>query len=125
MSLELERLPGTYAVCQLPRSGPLPSLKPDQNLYAVLVAKDEITVVCEESLAPEGSKIQPGWACLKLKGPFPFELTGILLAVLSPLASVGVGIFALSTFNTDYVLVSKDSIELTIRTLREAGHVVN
>jgi uncharacterized protein len=69
-------------------------------------------------------RLERDWACLKLQGPFEFSLTGILLSVLEPLAQVNVGIFALSTFNTDYVLVKSEHLEKAILALEGAGHSV-
>jgi hypothetical protein len=58
-------------------------------------------------------------------GPFPFNLTGILESVLRPLAAADVGILAVSTFNTDYVLVKHTRLAVAVAALREAGHVVH
>jgi hypothetical protein len=61
---------------------------------------------------------------LKLAGPFEFSLTGVLLSVLEPLAEVKVGIFAVSTFDTDYVLVKDEQLDIAVRALRARGHEI-
>ena len=63
-----------------------------------------------------------GWACLKLLGPFPFSETGILAPFVQPLSERAIPIFAVSTFDTDYVLVKQEWLETTVQALQEAGH---
>ncbi|UTA51115.1 ACT domain-containing protein [Deinococcus radiodurans] len=62
---------------------------------------------------------------MKLHGPFDFGLTGILASVLNPLRDAGVGIFALSTYDTDYVLVAQEQLDKAVAALRDAGHHVD
>lgn len=89
-------------------------------------APDELSVVtAEENLPsplPDGLKLEGGWTAVRLHGPFPFHLTGILAAVLNPLKAAGVGIFALSTFNTDYVLIKTEQVTVARAALEAAGH---
>lgn len=85
---------------------------------------DELSIVCEEGKAPEIGMIENGWRVLKLEGPFPFEMTGVLASVLNPLAARDVSIFALSTYDTDYVLIKEVQLEAAVLALREAGHTV-
>jgi hypothetical protein len=63
-----------------------------------------------------------GWVCLKLDGPFAFSQTGILSSFVSPLAECGIGIFAVATFDTDYVLIQEESWPKASQALRVAGH---
>ena len=81
-------------------------------------------MVCPESAMPEGAKREGGWRVLKITGPLDFSLTGILVSVAKPLAEAGVSIFAVSTFDTDYVLVKEENLEKALRALTLAGHVV-
>jgi hypothetical protein len=62
------------------------------------------------------------WAAIRLQGPFPFEMTGVLAAILNPLAASEIGIFALSTFDTDYILVKADRLLAAECALNQAGH---
>ncbi len=83
---------------------------------------DETSVVCAQDAVPANVAAEPGWRALKLLGPFDFGEVGILAAVASPLADAGVPIFAVSTFDTDYVLVKQDRLPDAIRALEAAGH---
>ena len=71
---------------------------------------------------PAEVQSEKDWICLKLLGPFPFQLTGILASFLDPLAEANIPIFAVSTFETDYILVKEDDKERALETLLEAGH---
>ena len=62
---------------------------------------------------------------MKLKGPFPFAMTGVLASVVAPLAKANVSIFALSTYDTDYVMVKEKAFAKAVKALRAAGHLVN
>jgi hypothetical protein len=78
--------------------------------------------VCAADNAPENAKCESPWTCFKLEGPFPFNLTGVLASFLDPLASAGIPIFAVSTFDTDYVLVKEELTSVALRALQDAGH---
>ena len=71
---------------------------------------------------PAGVKSERGWTCLKLLGPFPFQETGILASFIDRCAQAGIPIFAVSTFDTDYVLIKDEDRDRTLATLRNAGH---
>ena len=121
-SLALTLLPGRYAVAQLPAGAALPAWWPSGGMRQASWTDDELSLVCEEQHVPEDVRCQRGWCMFKLQGPFDFALTGILKAVLDPLAAAGVGIFALSTFDTDYVLVQAHQLEQAVSALLGAGH---
>ncbi|PTA68764.1 ACT domain-containing protein [Deinococcus arcticus] len=118
----LSLLPGRYAVVQLPPDAPLPTLA--GAFWSLTRTPDELSLVCAEDQVPPGATAADGWVALKLHGPFPFHLTGILAGVLGPLRDAGVGIFALSTFDTDYVLVKQAQQAGATAALRAAGHTV-
>ncbi|UQN06711.1 ACT domain-containing protein [Deinococcus sp. QL22] len=125
-TLALSLLTGQYVVAQLTASSPVPAWAVAGTLWAIVGAPNEVSVVtAEENLPsplPHGLKLETGWAALRLHGPFPFHLTGILAAVLNPLKEAGVGIFALSTFDTDYVLVKAEQVAQARAALEQAGH---
>lgn len=81
--------------------------------------------MCGEGLAPQGTQCENGWRAFQVAGPLEFSLTGILAAIAVPLADAGVSIFAISTFDTDYVLVKEESLAKAMEALRAAGHRVS
>jgi uncharacterized protein len=125
-NLNLSLLEGRFAVVQLEPKSPVPAWALEGEFFTVTRTSEELSIVCLESNVPSNSNVQleRDWACLKLQGPFEFSLTGILLSVIEPLAKVNVGIFAISTFNTDYVLVKVEHLETAILALEAAGHSV-
>ena len=86
--------------------------------------EDELSVVCPEEYVPEDVSREPGWRALRLEGPLDLSMVGILSSVAAPLAEAGASIFAVSTFDTDYVLVKGSQLDLAVDTLRENGHRV-
>ncbi len=126
--LTLSVLPGNYAVCRLEPDAPVPDWAWHGELVSVSKTRDELSILCNASHVPdsvsETVRCEREWTALKLHGPFEFTLTGILVSVLEPLRVAGIGIFAVSTFDTDYVLVKHHHLERAIVALREAGHDV-
>ena len=122
--LELRVLDTRLAVCRLPGGSPPPAWV-SGDLVAVVSTPHETSIVCDEAVVPSDVQCQPGWAALMVAGPLDFSLTGVLAAIAGPLADAGVSIFAVSTFDTDYVLVPADRIDDTVGALRRAGHIVD
>lgn len=122
ISLTLRRIPGDYAVTKL---GSWPTWLPDEGFVSLTRTAHEISVVCETSAVPDGVLGEYSWALFEFEGPFPFALTGILDSVTHPLAQARIGILALSTYDTDYLLVMVEDVARTVETLRAAGHTIN
>ncbi len=116
--------PTEFAVAQWPPEAVVPSEVLSGSFFNLTRSEDELSLVCEARLVPQGVKHAAGWAAFKLHGPFDFSLTGILAAVLNPLRDAGVGIFAVSTFDTDYVLVQRGQLDKALAALRASGHSV-
>lgn len=122
-TLTLSLLPETYAICRMPVGQAVPA--PSPGSFRLLVqAIEETTIVCKASEAPPGAEIDAGWRCFRILQNFDFSVPGILASVLQPLADAGIGIFATSTFSTDYVLVKSADHERAMEILRRAGHEV-
>ena len=122
MPLKFRRLPGTFAVCRLASDASVPDSKTPAPFISITRTTEELSIVCPVSQAPQNAKCELPWICFKLEGPFPFSLTGVLASVIDPLAQSGIPIFAISTFDTDYVLVKEELAESTLKTLQAAGH---
>ena len=89
--------------------------------------RDELSIVCREDVCtadriPDGAPVERGWVALKLEGPFPFSMTGVLASFVQPLAEAGIPIFAISTFDTDYVLIKRQNLEQAVLALAAARH---
>jgi uncharacterized protein len=121
-------LDGDYSVNRLPGAAPIPSWADGDGFVSISRTPGELSIVCLSSRVPvardAGCRSEQGWTCLQLVGPFAFDLTGVLLAVLEPLANASVGIFAVSTFDTDYVMVKTTQLAGTVAALTSAGHTI-
>jgi uncharacterized protein len=118
--VNLTLLPATYAIWKLPATAPLPQVP----FFAAIRTGEELSLVTEDALAPNGVSCERGWRALKVAGPLDFALTGVLAALAVPLAQAGIPIFALSTFDTDYVLVKETQLTAAVAALEAAGHTV-
>jgi uncharacterized protein len=118
--MTLTALPQVLAIWKLPPEAPLPTL----DFFCAIRTDAELSLVTDDALVPEGVEYERGWRALKVTGPLDFALTGILAALAMPLAEAQIPIFALSTFDTDYVLVKFDQLADAIAALERAGHTV-
>ena len=122
MIVGLKPLAGDYAVSRLARDTALPTWADGTGFVAIARTEDELSVVCLAERVPAGVKSDGPWRVLKFLGPFAFDETGIAAAVLQPLAQAAIGIFLVSTFDTDYLLVKAADFERSLQTLVTAGH---
>jgi hypothetical protein len=113
-----------FAVCRLPAESPYPEWAPAGNLLALVSTPTGLTVVCEERYAPPEVKAERGWRAFQVQGPLDFTLVGVLAAIAAPLAQAGVGIFVISTYETDYILVKETALERARQALSLAGFLV-
>ena len=121
-TLTLSILPDLLAVCRLAPHEPIPAWVTHSAFFSVTRTADELSIVCDVQHVPPGVHCEQPWCALKIEGPLPFELTGILLAIATPLADANISIFALATFDTDYVLVGDTQFDRAKAVLIAAGH---
>ena len=119
--MTLDVLPGRLAVCRLAPDAPLAPWMGEGVVSSLSRTAAELSVVCAEASVPEGVRVEAGWRALALRGPIDFALTGVLVRILQPLAEADVGIFALSTYDTDLVLVKEVQLAHAVAALRNAG----
>lgn len=119
--LKLNLLSDEYAVWRLDPDAPAPSFD-DSTFWSVTRTPEELSIVSKAQSVPPDVSSEPGWRCIAVRGPLAFELTGVLSSMTEPLARAGVSVFAVSTFNTDYLLVKADQLDLARVTLEAAGH---
>ena len=119
------RLPGRYAITRLaPGVSLLPAILDLPGFVSVTRTADELSIVCDEAVAPPGEMTERGWDVIKLHGPFALDQVGILASCVTPLAERGVSIFTISTFDTDYILVKSAQADAAVAALRAAGHTL-
>ena len=121
-NLKFRQLRGLYAILRLARDAPIPAWATTGEFTSITRTADELSIVCPAGNVPEEISPGPCWTCLKLEGPFLFSQTGILLSFIQPLSGNGVPIFAVSTYNTDYILIQQEHMGGVVELLRQAGH---
>ena len=116
-------LPGLFSVCRFAGGEKIPSDIFQAPGFASVTRTDrEISIVRETALAPAmNEREEAGWRMLMVEGPLDFGLVGILSAITAPLAKAGVSVFALSTFDTDYVMVKETALDAAFAALTGAG----
>ena len=123
--LTLETLPGHYGVFRLAPDAAVPAwILAADGFLSITRTKDELSIVCAEDSVPPWAKAERGFRILKVQGILDFFLTGILATIAVPLAEANISIFAVSTHDTDYVLVAANRLEDAIHALTAAGHKV-
>jgi hypothetical protein len=121
----LRTLPETYAVVRLHPGADLPPWIDRGPFRSVTRTDHEVSVVCRDRDVPDGESAERGWRVLEAAGPLDFSLTGVLLSLATPLAEADVPIFAISTFESDYVLVRSADLDRAVAALDAAGHDVS
>lgn len=129
LSVKLSVLPETMSVLKLDSSEAFPqwALK-KSSFVSITYTNEELSIVCAQEAVPshvEDMEISDEWRCIKVEGPLDFSLTGILSSLISPLAEAEISIFAISTFDTDYLLVKSNTLKRTLQILAEHGHSIS
>src|SRR4051812_9665995 len=121
-------LPQRFAICRLAPDAALPAWANKGALTSITRTDDELSIVCEEDLVttkgidPESRMAMQGvFRCLKLLGPVPFDVTGVIAGIPKPLADANIGVFPIATYNTDLIFISADDFENALDVLKSAG----
>ena len=121
--MKLTILPDTFAVCRLSPTVDIPQwVLESRGLLSITYTSDELSLVCLEEMVPGGVQYRGSWRAIKVQGPLDFSLTGILVALAAPLAEANIPIFALSTFDTDYLLLQDEHLRQAEEVLERNGH---
>ena len=121
--MQLRTLPDSYAVVRLEPGAELPDWVDAGPFRSVTRTDHEVSVVCRDRDVPEGESVDRGWTVLETMGPLDFSLTGVIAALVAPLAEAEIPIFVISTFESDYVLVRSSDLARAADALESAGHV--
>ena len=120
----LQLLDAKLTIHSLPRESDIPSAVLSSDLYFIGKTADEISIVCESQIELDSEEQEPGWQALEVLGPLGFSLSGILSNISGVLASANISIFAISTFETDYIMVKSLHMDDAIKALKKDGYKV-
>jgi hypothetical protein len=121
--LPLELVPDTLAVCRLDAGVPLPRWAEGASAFlTVSRTAEELSITAVQRLVPADARCERDYRALRVRGPLPLDLVGILASIAEPLAEAGLSIFAISTYDTDYVLVKSADLPAALEALERAGH---
>jgi hypothetical protein len=117
-------LPGSYAICRLEPQQEVPgwALAATSEFTSVTRCRDELSIICPADAPPDGAHSGKDWRCLRIEGTSGLDEPGVLVSVAGPLADARISVFAVATFDTDYLLVN--DIDGAIAALLQAGHRV-
>ena len=118
----LSILEETYIIHKLDQSTNLPEGLTECEFYSLSNSREELSLVCPEQILIQSENSSPNWKCLKVAGPLDLKLTGILAGLSDTLEKAKISIFAISTFETDYLLIQKQVMETAKSALKSAGY---
>lgn len=122
--LTMKLLCEKYGVCRLNKTDSIPEWVKYSEFFSITKTLDELSVVCVEDTIPNDIKCERDWRILKIEGVLDFSLIGILASISAILAQKGISIFAISTYDTDYILVKNKHINNAIESLVNEGYEV-
>jgi len=125
--MELMLLPGEYSVARysLKESPGFPAMQDTDSIFSITWTEDECSLICLKDKVPSGFEVvTDGWVALKIQSVLDVGLVGVLASIITPLGQVGVNVFTISTYNTDYVFVKSMSLDSAVSALRGAGFIV-
>lgn len=122
--LNLQLLPAIYGVCKLSPNDSIPKWATASTFYSITKTSEELSIVCLQENIPSSIQCEKDWRILKIKGPLDFSLIGILSSLSNLMALNQISIFALSTYDTDYILIKQKDIDNAIQMLRNNEYIV-
>lgn len=126
-ALTMRVLPGELAVCRLEADTPMPAwlFHAEARFFSIMRTPEETSVVCPvDDVPPSVTRVDKGWRALKVDGPLPLTMTNVTAKLTAPLGSAGIPVFALSTYDTDYLLIKAEHLERAVSLLRTRFTVV-
>jgi aminoglycoside 6'-N-acetyltransferase I len=123
--LRIILMPDRFTFCKLEARAPIPGWATQNGFFSITRTADELSIVCREDVVSDSVQCEPDWRCLRVAGTIPFTAVGVLASLTVPLAEARVGVFALSTFDTDYLLVKEEDLPAAIVVLQGRGHTVD
>jgi len=121
-TLTLSILSDTFSVCRLPPDALLPDWAQLGSFTSITRTSDELSIVCAQDNVPNDIAADTCWRCFKVEGPLNLALAGVIVALAAPLATAGISIFPIATYDTDYFFVKADDFERATEILVQHGH---
>ncbi len=123
-TFHLHALPEPFAICKLPSESPIPEWATLGETWSITRSRTELSIVCPDSMLPGDIQAERNWRSLEVDGLLPFEMVGVLSTLTGVLAEAGISLFAVSTFDTDLILVRTETFEAACVALRNSGHTI-
>jgi uncharacterized protein len=122
MGQQLSFLEETFAICRLNPTSPLADWMTGEEFTSITRTKNELSVMCPQKNVPAGVESGKGFRCIKIEGSTELTSTGILSSVATPLAAAEISLFAVATYDTDYILINVSDVERATKILLQHGH---
>lgn len=113
-----------YAICRLSPDAPFPDWARG-HFVSLSRTQDELSVVCQQDFVPKDVQQEGDWVVLQVAGPMDLSIVGVLASLTKPLAEAKINLFAISTFDTDYLLVKSEKYQAAKAALEGAGHKIS
>lgn len=123
-NIRLQLLAGSHSISRLPASASIPPWADGPGFVSISRGGDELSIVCLQERVPADVTTQGDWTAMRFVGPFAFDETGIVLSVVRPLSEGGIGVFIVSTYDDDHMLLKTADMERAALLLSDAGHTL-
>lgn len=118
----LQLLSDNFTIHSLDDSAAIPSAVLQSEVFFIAKTSDELSIVCLSTISIDSFAQEKNWRALEVVGPLGFSLTGIMANISGVLAKANVSIFAMSTYDTDYILVKQQQVDVAINALKKDGY---
>lgn len=122
--ITLELSAGDYAISRLEPGAALPDWADGAGFVSISRSAHELSIVCLAKRVPAEVVSDRDWVCFRFVGPFAFGATGIVLSVVRPLSENGIGVFIVSTYDGDHLLIKRSDLSRASTLLQQAGHTL-
>jgi len=122
-TVKLKLRNGDFSIHRLGASGEIPAEVFGCDFFHVTRTDEAISIVCPSFLALNSQRCNTGWTCIEVLGPLDFSLTGILAKLSGVLAEAEISIFAISTYDTDFILIKTEKTDPAVAALKAAGYI--
>ena len=121
----LSLLKNSYAICRLPAAAEAPRVPVASEFWSCTRTSNELSIVCETDQSPSDAVVDGDWRIVFIAAQMELDMVGVLASVLEPLRDAGISVFALSTFDTDYVLIREANVAKALSALRSVGYEIS